>query len=402
MELFRQTNIDFLGKKWPFIIASALLLLAGLGSLIAKGGPRYGSDFKGGALVYVKFAQKPSDDQIRSALGNKLPGGVPDVQEVRGSDEVIIGTDVQDERVLADARKTIIDTLASTFGTGDTTKLDLNNTDRQTLVDRLRDPLQRAGGGLGEEQLQQLAKSVHDYRNASPRSGLLRSVDELSAVSGVTPQVMSVLKQETRTAPYAVRYSEMVGPKMGAQLRTQAILATLYALGGMLAYIAFRFEWISGIAAVIAVLHDTLVTLGLFSIFNYEISLTVVAALLTLVGYSMNDKIVVFDRVRENLKLMRRETLPNLINISVNQTLSRTLLTGGLTFLCAVSLLIFGGPVLNGFAFAFVIGIIVGTYSSIFIATPIVVLWQGALERRKRAVPAVVAAAKRDTAKTVK
>jgi preprotein translocase subunit SecF len=152
----------------------------------------------------------------------------------------------------------------------------------------------------------------------------------------------------------------------------------------MLLYIAFRFEWISGIAAVIAVLHDTLITLGLLSVFDFELSLTVVAALLTLVGYSMNDKIVVFDRVRENLKLMKRESLTQLINVSVNQTLSRTLLTGGLTFLSAVSLLIFGGPVLRGFAFAFVVGIVVGTYSSIFIATPIVILAQHSLEARKK------------------
>jgi preprotein translocase subunit SecF len=175
-----------------------------------------------------------------------------------------------------------------------------------------------------------------------------------------------------------------VGPKIGAELRQQALLATLYALGGMLIYIGFRFEWGSGVAAVLAVLHDTIVTVGLLSIFDYEISLTVVAALLTLVGYSMNDKIVVFDRVRENLRLMRRESLRDLINVSINQTLSRTILTGGLTFLCAVCLFVFGGPVLKGFAFAFVVGIIVGTYSSIFIATPIVVLWHNFRDKGRR------------------
>ena len=177
----------------------------------------------------------------------------------------------------------------------------------------------------------------------------------------------------------------MVGPKIGAELRTQAILATLYALGGMLVYIAFRFEWIYGVAAVIAVFHDTIITIGLFSLFNKQISLTVVAALLTLVGYSMNDTIVVFDRIRENLKIhAARDACESIINLSINQTLSRTILTSGLTFLTALALLLFGGQVLNGFSFALVVGIIIGTYSSIFIASPILVFWQNFVEKRKK------------------
>jgi preprotein translocase subunit SecF len=155
----------------------------------------------------------------------------------------------------------------------------------------------------------------------------------------------------------------------------------------MLVYIWFRFEWISGLAAVIAVFHDTLITIGLFSLFNKEISLTVVAALLTLVGYSMNDTIVTFDRIRENLKILRREKLEHLINISVNQTLSRTVLTSGLTLLTALSLWIFGGAVLNGFSFALVWGIIFGTYSSVFIASPILLLGHTMIERRKGQQP---------------
>jgi preprotein translocase subunit SecF len=387
MELFKQTNINFLGKvKWPFIIASVVLLAAGLGSLIVHGGPRYGIDFKGGALVYVKFADRPQIEKIRSALGNRLPGGTPEIQEITGTNEIIIGTELGETAELENSRRIIIETLAATFGGGGGSKLDINRntTSQQVLIDRLRGPLAAAGVSFNEEQLKDIAASILRYRDTPPRSGLIRSFDELSGVSGVTPQIISVLKQEAFTAPYAIRNTEIVGPKIGAELRQQALLATLYALGGMLVYIAFRFEWVSGIAAVIAVLHDTLVTVGLLSVFDFEVTLTVVAALLTLVGYSMNDKIVVFDRVRENLKLMKRESLPNLINVSINQTLSRTILTGGLTLLSAVCLLVFGGPVLRGFAFAFVVGIIVGTYSSIFIATPIVVLVQSKLEQRKR------------------
>src|SRR5438876_865722 len=166
-----------------------------------------------------------------------------------------------------------------------------------------------------------------------------------------------------------------IGPKVGDDLKRQAVFATLYALGGILAYIAFRSEWIYGAAAVFAVFHDTLVTLGLFSLFNREINLTVIAALLTLVGYSVNDTIVVFDRVRENLKIRRRDDLESIMNDSINQTLSRTILSSGLTFITVLALFIFGGEIINHFAFAMVIGIIIGTYSSVAIAAPLVLVY---------------------------
>ena len=175
---------------------------------------------------------------------------------------------------------------------------------------------------------------------------------------------------------FEVRSATSIGPKVGDDLKRQAVLATLYALGGMLIYIGFRFDsWIYGAAAVFAAFHDTLLTLGLFSLFNREINLTVIAALLTLVGYSMNDTIVVFDRIRENLKIRRREALEPVMNDSINQTLSRTILTSGLTFLTVVALFLFGGEIINHFAFAMVVGIIVGTYSSIAIAAPLVLVY---------------------------
>jgi preprotein translocase subunit SecF len=196
---------------------------------------------------------------------------------------------------------------------------------------------------------------------------------------------------------------EIVGPKIGADLRQQAINVVLIALAAMLIYIAFRFEWIYGVAAVIAVFHDTIITIGLFSIFNKQIDLTVIAALLTLVGYSMNDTIVTFDRIRENIKLQRRGSFTEIVNLSINQTLSRTILTSGLTFLTAVSLYLFGGQVLNGFSFALVVGIIIGTYSSIFIASPILIFWQDLAESRKRKRrTAVIDSRSRGVAKTAK
>ena len=382
MELFKNTNFDFLGKKWPFIIASLVLTAAGIGSLIVKHGPSYGIDFNGGALMYLRFNQEPPIGKIRSALVSKIHGDVS-VQQITGRPEVLVGTEVTGEKELNTNRQIIEDTLRSLFGDS-SGKLDLNNASDGQIADRLRDPLLQANVPLSEQQLQDLVKAINAYR--ASKGGILHSIDELSAVPGVNPAILQALKQQCTLGPFTILSAEVVGPKIGADLRRQAILATLYALGGMLVYIAFRFEWIYGVAAVVAVFHDTIITIGLFSLFNKQISLTVVAALLTLVGYSMNDTIVVFDRIRENLKILRRESLENLINISVNQTLSRTVLTSGLTLLTALSLFLFGGQVLNGFSFALVVGIIVGTYSSIFIASPILVFWQNFLESRKRAV----------------
>jgi preprotein translocase subunit SecF len=383
MQIFKDTKYDFLGKKWLFINLSLLLTAAGLISLFVKGGPRYGIDFKGGALMYVKFANQPHADKIRSALSAKISGEIT-VQDLAGSDEMLIGTEIKNEQALNESRARMEEVLRANFGESNG-KLDLNNTGQEALANRLRDPLQRAGVPLAEQQLQELTKAILSYRDSAPRSGLIHGADELSAVAGVTPAVMAAVKQECYASKFAIRNVEMVGPKVGADLQRQAILATLYALGGMLIYIAFRFEWIYGLGAVIAVFHDTLITVCMFSVFNKEISLTVVAALLTLVGYSMNDTIVIFDRIRENLKLMRKEKLESLMNISVNQTLSRTALTSGLTFLTCIALYLFGGPVLHGFSFALVMGIIVGTYSSVFIASPIVLFWNNFLESRRRA-----------------
>ncbi len=380
MELFKKTNFDFLGKKWPFIIMSLVLTGAGIASLVMKGGPKYGIDFKGGALVTVRFAQRPHVDKVRAALSGKLPVEVVEVTDNKQDD--IIGTEVRNDQQLDQARGVIVNGLNATFGQPASGKLDLNNSGKDALAERLRDPLQRAGVGLNDQQLASLAAAIENFRTS--QGGLVRNIDDLSRVPGVTPQILNVIKQECYAAPFTIRATDIVGPRVGAELQRKALLAVLYALAGMLIYIAFRFEWIYGVAAVVAVFHDTIITIGLFSLFNKEISLTVVAALLTLVGYSMNDTIVVFDRIRENLKILRREPLESVINKSVNQTLSRTVLTSGLTLLTALALFFLGGQVLNGFAFALVVGIIVGTYSSIFIASPILIFWQDFIESRKK------------------
>jgi preprotein translocase subunit SecF len=261
----------------------------------------------------------------------------------------------------------------------------------------MKDPL--ALGTNAGDRYKDLAQKLTDARDKD-HGGIVTGFDELKNVPGVTQPTLTALAGGFSLGNFTIRNVEIVGPKVGAQLRRQAVLATLYALLGMLVYIAFRFEWIYGAAAVIAVFHDVLITLGFFSLFHYEISLTVIAALLTLVGYSMNDTIVIFDRVRENLRLMRREPFAAIVNKSINQTLSRTILTSGLTFLTVVVLYLMGGEVLRAFAFAMVVGVVVGTYSSFGIAAPIVVVWnkyrgQGAAISAGSAAEKRVAAAAR-------
>jgi preprotein translocase subunit SecF len=382
MQIFRDTNFDFMGKKVPFVGLSLLLTAAGLISLAMKGGPAYGIDFKGGTLVYVKFAQTPGDDAVRTALGKRIPGEIS-VVAVQGTNELMIQTELRNEKELQSTRQTIEETLAASFGGSiDASKLNFTGAPAARVYERINLPLQKAGVFVSDVDLRKLVDDMLAFRDKN-KGGMLSSFDDLSAVPGVTPQILNVIKQEAYLGKFLVRNTEVVGPRVGAELRNQAVLATLYALGGMLIYIGLRFEFAYGFAAVLAVLHDTIITIGLFSLFNKEISLTVVAALLTLVGYSMNDTIVVFDRIRETLQKGRKGSMTDIVNRSINETLSRTIMTSGLTFLTAVALWLFGGQVLNGFAFALVVGIMVGTYSSIFVASPILVWWQGVVDSRK-------------------
>jgi preprotein translocase subunit SecF len=236
--------------------------------------------------------------------------------------------------------------------------------------------------------------SIQNYDVASNNEVLISEPEQMNekTLDAGRDRIVNALTSHYDN-PFTVRNVQIVGPTVGHQLERQAALATLYSLLGMLVYLWFRFQLIYGVAAVVACFHDTLITVGFFALTGQEISLTVIAAILTLVGYSMNDTIVVFDRIRENLRLNRRETLPDVVNRSINQTLSRTVLTSGLTFLTVMSLFLFGGRVLHGFSFALVVGILIGTYSSIAIAAPMLVAWQQ--WRAGKESQAVLPAAKR-------
>ena len=387
MEFFRNTNIDFLGKKWYFLAFSLLFSVAGIFSMLFWHHIPWGVDFRGGTLVYVKFTHTPDENAIRSQIDRAgLHNFKLQRYGVASNNEELIDLDVREtnEQELDQGKLKIINALRA-GSPAPAGRIDLNNASlldvKGYLVDK--DPLH-----LGTDAPQKYgaqAQAILDYRKF--QSGVLSSLDQLNGATGVDPAVAASIRDGFYLSDYGIRDAEIIGPQVGGQLRAQAGLATLYSLLGMLVYLGFRFEWIYGVAAVVTVFHDTLITVGAFSLTNTDITLTVIAAILTLIGYSNNDTIVVFDRIRENIKLMRREKLSDIVNRSINQTLSRTILTAGLTFLTVLALFLFGGEVLRGFSLALVIGILIGTYSSIAIAAPILVAYQDwRIEKGKRPV----------------
>ena len=385
MEFFHDVNIDFLGKKWYFLAFSLIFSVAGVLSMLFWHGIPWGVEFRGGTLVEVKFSHTPNLGAIRTAM-DRAGLRDPKIQSYGGSsdNEVLIDLALKEtsEQALDQGKNTIIQALETNTPAG---KTDLNNASFLSIKNYLmdKDPLHL--GADADQKYAAQAQAIVDYRGKT-MSGVLSSMDQLKN-STADPAAVAALNDGFFLSDFGVRNVSIVGPQVGGQLRQQAGLATLYSLAGMLVYLGFRFEWIYGVAAVVTVFHDTLITVGAFSLTKTDISLTVIAAILTLIGYSNNDTIVVFDRIRENIKLMRREKLSDVVNRSINQTLSRTILTAGLTFLTVLALFLFGGEVLHGFSLALVIGILIGTYSSIAIAAPILVAYQDwRMERGRRPV----------------
>ncbi|MCS7079709.1 MAG: protein translocase subunit SecF [Chloracidobacterium sp.] len=393
IELFRNPNYDFLGKAKYFIAFSVVVLIAGCVSMVTRGF-NLGVDFAGGTKLTVRFVSPPDENQIREAL--RKGGYAPDKvviqrtsKQLSQSDrnEVFINTPQTEADVDGDKRK-ITAALQQHYGTPvPADKLDVNLVGASTLADRLTeldvlDLKKTLPPGEAEKEYRRFADHVIRVRDAA--GGTL---SDLKAVplTGFDVKMGEALERAAAVGAFNIVSAEIVGPQVGKDLRNRAIIVTIVACIGMLFFIALRFEWIYGVAAVIAVVHDVLITLGLFSLFQWEISLTFIAAMLTLVGYSMNDTIVIFDRIREQLKERRREDLAKLTNNAINQTLSRTVITSGLTLLSVLALVLFGGDVLRSFSLALLVGIVFGTYSSIAIAGPILLWWKRYLEQRQSA-----------------
>jgi len=361
-EIFKDINVDWMGIRKPLIAVSLFILMAGLFSAIGRqvtpGGTNafnLGVDFQGGTVITAKFRQKPSTNDIRSAL-NTARIGDPVIQESTDKNDEVLIKVPQFEGV--ESNQTDTAAPASTQTNADTQAPNQPQTNDNNQVNKGRELVKKALDTFGKEA-----------------EGASSLADDPSAA-------------------YKIVGTDSVGPVAGAQLRNQAVIATLLGLAGILFFIAFRYDWTYAAGAVIAVFHDVLITLAFFSIFQWEVSLTVLAAFLTLVGFSVNDSIVIFDRIRENLTLHRGKSLYNLTNDSINQTMSRTIVTNGLVFLSVLALVIFGGEVLRGFSLALFVGSIAGTYSTIAIASPIAIWWQGKLGSAKEKVKDVPKAEK--------
>ncbi len=273
--------------------------------------------------------------------------------------------------------------------------------DQAPDLDKIRASLPGGGANAvvqsyGEPAAKQVLIRVH---SAGAESGGSLSATAEAVVAELTKAGMGPIAESCVPGRpgNCVAGTTIVGPTVGKELEQRGILATVFALSGILVYIALRFRLSFAVGAVVATIHDLLITLAFLAIFKYELSLNVIAALLTITGYSMNDTIVIYDRVRENLRTMRRDNIASVVNAAVNQMLDRTMITGGLTLLSVIALFLFGGEVLKGFAFTMIVGIITGTYSSVFIAAAIVVIWQG--RTPMRAAPAAPAAPARKPGK---
>ncbi|HKI87249.1 MAG TPA: protein translocase subunit SecF [Thermoanaerobaculia bacterium] len=390
MELFADTHIDFMKYRKFWITVSLVLLLVGVFAVFVHGKLNVGIDFAGGTQLTIKFDKAPEMNRVRALVGGAGVGetelqrfGALDAHEVMIKTPTLKGSE-------EGSRDRVVSALDKYYNKGATQSFDLNQKGAESLAEFLfkldPDQVKAADPDTARTHYRTVADAIDKVKQDN---GLLHSWDEVAKTAGVSPEILNALKQNARIGSFSVLGVQNVGPQIGSELRKKGILAVVFSLIGMLIYIWVRFELRFGIGALMASIHDVIVTLGLFALFGFEFNLTTIAAFLTLVGYSVNDTVVVFDRIREDMRKSRTTPLIDTMNLAINQTLSRTILTSGTTFLAVLSLLILGGDVLRGFSFIMTIGVVVGTYSSIYIASPFALLWEQlfgkqAQKKRKR------------------
>ena len=383
MRIIGDTNIPFLSYRRIALSISVLVIAAGLAYQFLGPGLNRGIDFVGGTQVTLKFRGEPDLDQLRATMAD-LETGTPSLQRFDEPEKHEILIRVQNpEGEEGDFTGPIIELLHRDLNGGLGGAFDLNTRGAQELRDLLVE-LDPDGTGLdregGAEYYGPMADAVLEVRK---EKGIFQDMVDLDQVEGVSDAVLATVKERGALGAFALLGAESVGPAVGEDLKNKAQLAVVFSLIGMLAYIWLRFQLPFGVGAVAALFHDVLITLTALAVTGREINLPTVAALLALVGYSVNDSVVVFDRVRENLKLHRGEDLEGLMNTSINQTLSRTFITSGTTLMVILSLYFFGGDVINTFAFVLLVGVIVGTYSSIFVASPVALTMHRVLAARR-------------------
>lgn len=375
MDFLRNTNIDFMKYRKFWIGLSFAVMVIGAIAVFFLGKLNMGIDFVGGTQLTLKFVAEPNVPELRDILAK---AGLKEAQIQRfgkpGENEILVRTPIV-EGSEEGAAPRILAALSAHYNQADGSN-DLNQIGSGSITQLLA--AANPDGVTGDPEVvaahySAVAESLMAVRK---QAAIFRSWDEVAAVPGLTGKSLSNLKSVATIGKFSPLATENVGPQVGKELRQRGFLAVIGALFGMLVYIWIRFELLFGIGATMASLHDVLITLGLYAFMGYEFNLTTIAAFLTLIGYSVNDTVVTFDRVRENMSKHKGRDLLKILNDSQNQMLSRTLLTGGTTIFASLMLFLFGGDVIHGFAFIMLVGIIVGTYSSIYIASPFALLWE--------------------------
>lgn len=370
--------------KYKFIALgiSAVIIAIGMINIIAGKGLNTGVDFAGGTLVQIRFKEIYPIGNLRQALGEAGLGSSK-IQEVdKGEREYIIRTMLPEDALDQELEAHVL--------MGNRVVEALKTQEDQTAIDSglqdiniiERDALRNLIAASFPEQADAAAEAIIDLRQSAELKGIIENFDQFQQ-TGIDNQVLDDLKDKTFLGSMTIKRRETVGPQVGQELRQKATQATVWALIGMLIYIGIRFQFAYGVAAILTLAHDVLVTVGIFSLTNREINLPVIAAIMTIVGYSLNDTIVIFDRVRDNLKTLRKLDFQNLLDASINQTLSRTVITSGTTLLTVVALFIFGGEVINDFAFTMMIGVVTGTYSSIYMSCSMLTFWKKIFKPKK-------------------
>ncbi len=408
MRLLGETHIDFMKYRRFWIIISFILIAVFFFAFFTVQ-PKMGIDFAGGTEITLRFRDKPQIDRLRSLFA---AAGINNVEIQRydreSANQVMVKTPVS-KGAEEGSRERVTAALSRQLDADQGGRPDINLVGADAIAQLLSaaDPDHTGGAAAAsaaaataavpQDHYATVASAILDQRH---KSGIFNSWDAVAHTPGLTPAALAVLQQRGYLGGYALLGVENVGPQIGKELSRQGFLAVVMSLLGMLAYIGLRFELRFGIGAVMASIHDVLVTLGLFILMGFEFNLTTIAAFLTLIGYSVNDTVVIFDRIRENMRKNRRAPLLQVMNESINQTLSRTIMTSGLTMLTVAALLALGGEVLRGFAFVMTVGIIVGTYSSVYVASPFTLLWEqmfGAKSRIRGGAPSPATPAARPT-----
>lgn len=383
MQIFKKPDFRFMKYKFFAFGLSGIIIIAGIINMTQGKGLTGGIDFTGGTLVQIRFKNPYPIAELRQAFKNTGIGS-PKIQrlEEEGEREYIIRTASPEEEIEQDQEaheimgNRIVDILTTQEDRSalESGLADLNNIDTDELTAILQ--------GSFPDNAQDVARSITELRESNKLKGIIESYDQLSE-AGIGREITDFLKEKTFLGGLAVKRRESVGPQVGRELKFRATQATVWALIGMLIYIGFRFKFAYGIAAILTLAHDVLFTLSIFSFTDREVNLPVVAAILTIVGYSLNDTIVIFDRVRDNIKILRKHEFEEILDQSINQTLGRTVVTSGTTFLVVFALFVLGGEVINDFAFTMIIGVIVGTYSSIYQSCPLLYFWNRIFKPKK-------------------